>query len=254
MPAQPTSANQLPQLADWGGIWRGPHTIDECVNNELPVLLHQVVDVAEDATVEGKTRSAIDHERLFPRLEREARGLCSTKLRHALPKLWASFAWSSQLPPASVWGAKRLPVWQLKLGLSNGTKPRPEHWVGGIFVFLLFIQSVCALLRLLVLFGACSGFVIVVLYIPHLVKLIKQLLCVFLYQSWWVKPAARSAQRCLSRVAESRWVSKARKRVREGDGKLLGRQSRRKMGEERRQNKGQLDGKGCLAQGDGIVL
>lgn len=59
----------------------------------------------------------------------------------------------------------------------------------------------------------------------------------------------------LSRVAESRWVSKARKRVREGDGKLLGRQSRRKMGEEgRRQNKGQLDGKGCLAQGDGIVL
>lgn len=221
MPGQPTSANQLPQLADWGGIWRGPHTIDECVNNELPVLLHQVVDVAEDATVGGKTRSAIDHEWLFPRLKREARGLYRTKLRHAIPELWTSFAWSSQLPPASVWGAKRLPVWQSELGLSNRPKPGPEHWVDGVFVFLLSLQSVCAFLRLLVLSGACSGFVVVVLYIPHLVKLTKQLLCVFLYQSWWVKPAARSAQCCLGRVAESRWVSKARKRGRERDGKLL---------------------------------
>ena len=34
-----------------------PLTIDQCVENVLPVLLHQVVDVTEDSAVEGKVVS-----------------------------------------------------------------------------------------------------------------------------------------------------------------------------------------------------
>lgn len=182
MPAQPTSASQLPQLADCGGIWRGLHTIDECVNNELPVLLHQVVDVAEDATVGEKTRSAIDHERLFPWLKAGAWPL-QDKLRHPIPELW-------QASPGP------LNCDQRPSGEPNGHRLDSRGWVcptaktrsrapGGQSVCTPPLPPIC--LCFLVLSELVSGLV-VVLYIPHLVKLVKQLLCLssVVYQSWCV--------------------------------------------------------------------
>lgn len=39
---------------------KAPLAIDECVEDELPVLLHQVVDVAKDSAVEAQQSAVFD--------------------------------------------------------------------------------------------------------------------------------------------------------------------------------------------------
>lgn len=100
------------------------------------------------------------------------------------PRALASFARSPELPPASVWGEP------------NGHRLDSRGWVcpttkagtrtpGGQSVCTPPLAPIC--LRFLVLSELDLGSL---LYcnIPHLVKLIKQLLCLssVVYQSWWV--------------------------------------------------------------------
>ena len=54
-----TPSNDLPLIFIQLSVSvKGLRTIDECVDYELPVLLHQVVYVAEDATVRKEETSA----------------------------------------------------------------------------------------------------------------------------------------------------------------------------------------------------
>lgn len=165
------------------------------------------------------------------------------------PRALASFARSPKLPPASVWGAKRSPVGQSRLGLSNSQNQiQSAGWTECLYSSSSSNLPVTSCALRACFWVCCCTVHTTSCQIDQTIAL-----SVFRSISKLVgKPVAGCAQRCLSRVAESRWVSKARKR--EGR-QVVGRTSRKKMGEEeRRQNKGQLDGKGCLAQGDGIVL